>query len=248
MIRVAIETSTRTGSVAVGREDRVLARVELGAQTRHAARALPALDEALRSADVGRLNVGAVVVGAGPGSFTGVRVAGATAKGLATALEVPLLAYSSLLALVTTVAVGDGGPAGSEGVHEDAAVCGLFDARRGEVYAGCWRVGPATLEELVSPMVGGVAAVVDAVRGSGAGTKGGVAFVGEGVAAYGEALEAACFEAGLEARLTAPDARPAASALLWLAHYHPSVGAVDDPASWEPRYVRGSSAERGVRG
>jgi tRNA threonylcarbamoyladenosine biosynthesis protein TsaB len=71
-----------------------------------------------------------VVVGAGPGSFTGVRVAGATAKGLVAALDVPLVAYSSLLALVA-------------GVPATGPVCGLFDARRGEVYAGCWRVGDA---------------------------------------------------------------------------------------------------------
>ena len=262
MIRVAIETATRVGSVAVGRGDNVLAEVELGEQTRHAARALPALDEALRSAGAGRGEIGAVVVGAGPGSFTGVRVAGATAKGLTTSLGVPLVAYSSLLALAAGVTTGLD-PAGGEGVRAGArspgagvrtapAVCGLFDARRGEVYAGCWRVGPETLEPVLEPWVGGVDALVRrlADRPGGGERDPGPAlmFAGEGVGRYRDELAAACAAAGLDAGFGAPDARPRASALLWLAEHHPSAGAVEDATAWEPRYVRGSSAERGIRG
>lgn len=262
MIRVALDTSTRTGSVAVGRGDRVLAEVELGAQTRHAARALPALADALESAGVGREQIGAVVVGAGPGSFTGVRVAGATAKGLATSLDVPLLAYSSLLALVTGVAMGMEDPeqlaTDPERLREGTPICGLFDARRGEVYAGCWRaLDPA--EPVLAPRVGGVADVVrsvrDALAGGVAGNRGGsggsgpaVAFVGDGVGRYADELAAESRAVGLDAVLGAAEARPRASALLWLAEHHGAAGAVEAVAGWEPQYVRGSSAERGVRG
>lgn len=241
MIRVAIETSTRVGSVAVGRDDEVLARVELGEQTRHAARTVPALDEALAAAGIARSEIDQVVVGAGPGSFTGVRVAGATAKGLATALDVPLLAYSSLLALVVSAAAD-----GVDRSDESDVRCGLFDARRGEVYGGCWRVASESLVEVVAPMVGGVGEVVDALAQAQAQAR--VVVVGDGVARYGEELEAACSLAGLHATLTAPEARPGAAALLWLAHRHPGAGRVADTAAWEPLYVRGSSAERGIPG
>ena len=235
MIRVAIETSTPLGSVAVGREDRVLAEVSLGVQTRHAERVLPALEAALSMAGVEREGVEEVVVGAGPGSFTGVRVAGAMGKGLATALEIPLLAYSSLLALAASV------PAGRP-------VCALFDARRGEVYAGCWTVTPAELREHLSPRVGPVGSVLEAMveepgeaqeGRSGAPTP---LYAGEGALRYADALEAA----GV-ARAEMP-AVPRASTLLWLAHHHPAAGRVEEPARWEPAYVRASSAERGVRG
>lgn len=226
MIRVGIETATSHGSVAVGRDDRVLAEVVLGVQTRHAERALPALASALELAGVARADVDAVVVGGGPGSFTGVRVAGATAKGLATALEVPLLAYPSLLALAATVPAS--GP-----------VCALFDARRGEVYAGCWRVGPDALVELMAPRVGLAA---DMVAATGTAGDGATLFVGEGALRY----RAELVDAG--ARVAAVPAAPRASALLWLAHHHPATGEVRDLAGWEPGYVRGSSAERGVKG
>lgn len=228
MIRVAIETSTPQGSVAVARGDRILAEVTLGMQRRHAELAVPALDSALRLAAVERSEIGAVVVGAGPGSFTGVRVAGATAKGLVAALDVPLLAYSSLLALAVSV-------------PSDGPVCALFDARRGEVYGGCWEVGKTgktgktSLAVVLEPRVGPVEDIVRSLDGQ-------PLFAGDGAARYADVIR----EHG--ARVAGSPAWPRASALLWLAEHHGDAGAVADVAGWEPSYVRASSAERGVAG
>ncbi|HSH44571.1 MAG TPA: hypothetical protein VK966_01875, partial [Longimicrobiales bacterium] len=63
MIRVAIETSTALGSVAIGDDARLLAEVTLGTQRRHAELALPALDFAVRTAGVDRARIQEVVVG-----------------------------------------------------------------------------------------------------------------------------------------------------------------------------------------
>lgn len=223
MIRVAIETATARGSVAVGRGDRVLAEVTLGLQTRHAEMTVPALETALRMAGVERSSIGAIVVGSGPGSFTGVRVAGATAKGLVAGLGVPFLAYPSLLALVAAVPAA--GP-----------VCGLFDARRGEVYAGCWRVTASSIEKILPPRVGPVEDVVAACADADP------LYAGDGAVRYGEAIE----DAG--GRMAAVPAPPRASALLWLAEHHEEYGRVEEVAAWQPEYVRASSAERGVPG
>jgi len=230
VIRVALETSTARGSVAVGRGDRLLAEVSLGSQRRHAELVVPALDAALRLAGVERSAIGAVVVGSGPGSFTGVRVAGATAKGLVAALGVPLLAYPSLLALAA-------------GVPSAGPVCPLFDARRGEVYGGCWRVGASALEVLLAPRVGPAeemaAAAVAAVAEGGVGPP---LLVGDGAIRYADALEAAgCVVSRLPVW-------PRASELLWLAEHHGAAGVVGDVRGWQPEYVRASSAERGVAG
>ena len=250
MIRVAIETSTWVGSVAVARAGELLAEVELGVRTRHASTAVPGLREALETAGVARTEIGEVVVGAGPGSFTGVRVAGATAKGLAMALDVPLVAYSSLLAAAVSAVVAGEEAGELDGFDPGVPICALFDARRKEAYAGGWSVGREALTEVVAPMVGSVdeiaAALVRAREEAEAGA--GVLFVGEGLEKHGAGLAAAASAVGLDARLGAPDARPRASSLLWLAHHHPADGRVADRAAWEPRYVRGSSAERGIRG
>jgi tRNA threonylcarbamoyl adenosine modification protein YeaZ len=254
MIRVALETSTSVGSVAVGRGGQVLAEVLLGVQTRHAEAVVPALGLVLKQAGVARSEVQEVVVGAGPGSFTGVRVAAATAKGLVAALDCPLLAYSSLLALVA-------------GIPAAGPVCAMFDARRGEVYAGCWEVGTDVIREVCPPAVGAVADLVSGPSRRGGGHEGwcrGIAgnaereadgqgipascrplFVGDGALRYRSQL----LEAGVPAyRIAAVPAYPRASALLWLAEHHRSGAEVRHVHGWEPTYMRGSSAERGVRG
>lgn len=234
MIRVAIETATPFGTVAVARDDRVLASIELGTQRRHAEMALPSLERALGEAGVEREEIGEVVVGAGPGSFTGVRVAAATAKGLVAALEVPLRAFPSLLALAAGVARG-----GEGGEASDRAVCALLDARRGEVYAGAWRaraVAADGYETLLSPMVGPVEEVLAATAAWRP------LFAGDGALRYRDDLEAA------GADLLGRDAHPEAATLLRLAARDPDAGRVADVHAWEPEYVRGSSAERGVAG
>ena len=221
MIRVAIETSTPAGSVAVGRGGEVLAESSLGVQRRHAEQALPTLERLLTEAGIEREAIEGVVVGAGPGSFTGVRVAGATAKGLVAALGVPLLAYPSLLAL----AVAASRPG------DDRPICALFDARRGEVFAGCWTVAGAAIEEHISPMVAPLPRVLD--RAS--------AFSPIYAALNPDRL-------GMARRDDVREATPTARALLELAGRDPELGRVDRPGEWEPAYVRASSAERGVAG
>ena len=81
-ILLAMDTSTALGTVAVACGREVLARAELGEQRTHASGLVPAIAEVLDEAGVDREELSGVVVGSGPGSFTGVRVAAATAKGL----------------------------------------------------------------------------------------------------------------------------------------------------------------------
>ena len=197
---LAIDTSTALGSVAVGRGSELLAEIVVGVSTKHSESLLPAIDYALRSAGLEPPDLGAVVVAGGPGSFTGVRVAGATAKGFVRALGVPL-AYSGLLALA----------AAAEG-----PVCALFDARRGEVYAGCWRFpGDGAVEVIMPPTAAPVEEVLTALAGTQP------RFVGEGALRYRDAIESA---GGRVA--PAHQAAPRASALLWLADIAPALGLV----------------------
>ncbi|NNL30491.1 MAG: tRNA (adenosine(37)-N6)-threonylcarbamoyltransferase complex dimerization subunit type 1 TsaB, partial [Gemmatimonadetes bacterium] len=129
-VRLALDTSTSVGSVAVAVGARVVARARLTKQSRHAAALLPAVDEALEAAGVGASELDDLVVGEGPGSFTGVRVAAATAKGLALALERPLHAVSSL--------------AGEALAHTGFPIrYALFDASAERVYGACYGVGSA---------------------------------------------------------------------------------------------------------
>jgi tRNA threonylcarbamoyladenosine biosynthesis protein TsaB len=122
---LAIETSSMVGSVAVG--DVLLAR-PLG--TGHDD-LVGFIDQALRQAGVALGDLEALAVGAGPGSFTGLRIGMATAKGIAFAAGKPLWTASSLAALALDAAPS--APAG-------ALLVPVVDARRGEVFAGFYRV------------------------------------------------------------------------------------------------------------
>ena len=94
----------------------------------HSAELLPALAELLERGGTGWDDVTAIAVGVGPGTFTGLRIGVATARGLAQALGVPLHPVSSLEALAAGIAAGAGAAPGD-------AVLPLIDARRGQVFA-----------------------------------------------------------------------------------------------------------------
>ena len=219
---LALDSSTLVGSAAVGDGTGVLAETVLRVAGGHSSALLPAVDEVLRAAGLRPADLAGVVVGGGPGSFTGLRIAAATAKGIVAGLGVPLYAYSGLLA----AAVGGWGAGG--------AVCALFDARRRDVYAACYRFDGAGVQVVMEPAALAVDQLLDRVADDRP-----ALFVGEGATLHREEIERA---GGRVA--PAHVGMPRASALLWLAGSATEMGRVADAAAWEPEYVRASGAER----
>jgi tRNA threonylcarbamoyladenosine biosynthesis protein TsaB len=132
MKMLALDTSTRTAAIAVVDGDCVLASAQLVVST-HAETLLQEVDRCLRLACIERLtDLDAIVCGQGPGSFTGVRIGLATAKGLCLASGRPLRCVSSLLAL----ALGAQDCSSAEDV-----VVPIIDARRDQVYFAPYRNG-----------------------------------------------------------------------------------------------------------
>lgn len=222
MLSLALDTSTRLGSVALGRDGELLAESSLSVRAAHSETILPEVRRLLERCGAGPGDLGRVVVGAGPGSFTGVRIAASLAKGLCAATGAGLSAFSGLAA----VAAGTGAA---------GKVCALLDARRDEVYAAAWAGSPAR-EARLEPMVGSLATVLERLGGGRGWT-----FAGTGAGTHREGIEAAGGRV-----LSFLHATPRAAALLLLAHELPERGRVDAPSTWEPAYVRASGAERGV--
>ena len=138
MIVLGIDTATVAGSVAIVDGDRVLS--ETSSELPLGANLLAMIDAVCVGAGISALNLDAVAIGAGPGSFTGLRIGMATAKGIAFASHCPLWAVSSLAAM-----------AFAEGPF-DGVIAAVLDARRGEFYAGAYRNGIALGDErVVSP-------------------------------------------------------------------------------------------------
>ncbi len=151
---LCLDTSTPAARVAVVDGAGVaIARAEATAE-RHSTHVLKLVDDVLRAAALRPADLDAIACGAGPGSFTGLRVGLAVAKGLALATDKPLLLVSSLRALAIDVA-RDPAAAGA------AFVIPCIDAGKGEVYACAvatsdpgrdgsddpWRLAPTALAE-----------------------------------------------------------------------------------------------------
>ena len=211
---LAFDTSGATGSVAVGRGGAVIAHARLERRTEHASQLVPAIGDVLERADVDRGELGGFVVGEGPGSFTGVRVAAATAKGLVHALARPLWAISSLAATALSVQ--------GSGVRYV-----LVDARADRVYAACYGIGAVGVETLVPPHAGTLRAVLAGDVPAGA------VFLGDGADRHRRVIEGAGFEV-----LTGPATYPDARGLLRYLGLHPDTEPVSAVDRWEPRYIR----------
>ena len=122
---LALDASTYVGTVAVLRGGRVLAAREARMRGEHEERLMPAVVDALAAAGVAPDALDAVACGAGPGSFTSLRIAGSIAKGLAAARGCPLYAVSSLVLVV----------AGAEPQLPAGRWLATLDAMRGERFA-----------------------------------------------------------------------------------------------------------------
>lgn len=121
---LAIDSSGMTASVAITEDDKLTAEYTVDYKKTHSQTLLPMLDEVKKMTELDLSSLDAIAVAAGPGSFTGLRIGSATAKGLAEALNKPIIEVPTLDAMAYNVF-------GCEDV-----ICPMLDARRGQVYTG----------------------------------------------------------------------------------------------------------------
>ncbi len=140
---LGLDTTTLACSAALLKDEMLLAEFTLNIKKTHSERLMPLIDSILRECAVEREQLQAIAAAAGPGSFTGIRIGLATARGLAQGLAIPAVGVSTLEALAEAVIV------------PEALICPLLDARRSQVYTALYRREPAPelgLELLIPPM------------------------------------------------------------------------------------------------
>ena len=130
---LAFDTSSKALSLAILEDKQILAETIINIKKNHSITLMPAIDFLMASLDWTPKNLDRIVVAEGPGSYTGLRIAVATAKTLAHTLNIELVGMSSLLALV---------PRQQEGL-----VVPLMDARRNNVYAGFYENAKPVMPE-----------------------------------------------------------------------------------------------------
>jgi tRNA threonylcarbamoyladenosine biosynthesis protein TsaB len=141
VISLAIDASTYRGTVAVLRDGSLAATAETAMRGAHSEGLMPAVASALSTAGISHAAVGRVICGAGPGSFTSLRIAAGIAKGIALGTNIPLYAVSSLALMVASAQV----PAGK--------YLATLDALRDEWYVGLYvRTAAGKVDEVDHPV------------------------------------------------------------------------------------------------
>ncbi|MDQ3018200.1 MAG: tRNA (adenosine(37)-N6)-threonylcarbamoyltransferase complex dimerization subunit type 1 TsaB [Bacteroidota bacterium] len=166
MYLLHIETSTSICSVAVSKNDKLLAVVDLPEGMNHTAQLTPSIQSILKSCSLIPGDLGAITVSSGPGSYTGLRVGSSTAKAMSYALKIPIIPVPTLEALAMAANI----------VHPSAdALLPMLDARRNEVFMALYNgsmdmlIPPSSLildQEAVLDLLSGYKAIIACGDGS----------------------------------------------------------------------------------
>lgn len=230
---LAFDTATSACTVAVADGENLLAELTLQVPRAHSTRLMPLIAQAIEESGLAKAELDGIAVGVGPGSFTGLRIGLATAKGLAYALGKPVVGVSTLRA----IAYGTGAQAG--------LVLPMLDAKRGEVFAALYAVGdrnPETWVELMPPThlhVDRLAEELAAVRANLGHTWQFVTVAGDVAEQYAERLGV-----GEAVRVASAGGRmPRAWAVAAVGQAQLATGQGRDPDLLAPVYLRKSEAE-----
>jgi len=218
---LSIDTSTDFCSVAASRGEALFARHERAGQ-RQAEMILGMVDQVLVEARLEFAQIQGIAYGAGPGSFTGLRIAAGVTQGLALARGIGVVGIGTLLALAEEAA--------EEAAQEAAGsrIIACLDAHKGEVYHAAYRRAGAGWEEVSAPGVYRPEAVPLVPGENWIGC-------GDGFTAYRELLAARLGECVSAIR---PEATPTARAVLKLAMPRFAAGEAKDAAAAVPVYLR----------
>lgn len=223
---LAIDSSGLVASVAILEDGVLLAEYTVNYKKTHSQTLLPMLDAAASMIELDLNTLDAIAVAGGPGSFTGLRIGSATAKGLGLALDKPLISVPTVDALAYNLY-------GISGI-----VCPLMDARRSQVYTGIYRFEQGELEILMEQRAISVSELAEELNR----LKEPVTLLGDGVAVYRENMQELLTVPFTEAPPHLNRQRAGALGALAMKYYE--AGNLQTAAEHQPDYLRLSQAER----
>lgn len=223
---LALDSSGLVASVAIVEDYNMLGEYTVNYKKTHSQTLLPMLDEVAKMIDLDLNTIDAIAVAAGPGSFTGLRIGSATAKGLGLALDKPLIHIPTV----------DGLASNLWGCQD--LVCPLMDARRNQTYTGVYEFTDGKLVTLVEQCAVGIDEIVEKINQIGRP----VVFLGDGVPVFETYLKENCKVVYTIAPAHMNKQR--AGAVAWLGLQYAAEGKTESAADHRPDYLRLSQAER----
>ncbi len=222
MYILGIETSTKTGSVAVLSKKGVVAQYCLNIEVTHSERLMTMVDRVLDDAGMTISQLDGFAVAVGPGSFTGLRIGLSTVKGLAIALNRPVAAVPTLLALAWNIP------------YPAHPVCAMLDARKNEVYTACYASDGYTLRQTMPEAAIPLSRLGNHITGK-------TIFTGEAAYIHRKEIESLFGNQALIAPRTV--VLPSAATVAELGLEMINSGKYADPDSLVPLYIRRPEAE-----
>ena len=223
---LGIESSGLVASVAIVEDDKLLAEYTINYKKTHSQTLLPMLDEIVNMTELDLMTIDAIAVSAGPGSFTGLRIGSATAKGLGMALKKPLISIPTLDGLAYNLyGTGD-------------IICPLMDARRSQVYTGIYEFQGERLHAIEQRMAVSVQEITEKLNKLGRT----VIFLGDGEPVYRDMIEEMMKVPYSLAPAHINKQRAGAVAALGIQYMQ--QGRTEPAAEHRPDYIRLSQAER----
>lgn len=223
---LALDSSGLVASVAIVEDEQLLGEYTINYKKTHSQTLLPMLDEVVRMLELDLNTVDAIAVAAGPGSFTGLRIGSATAKGLGLALNKPLISVPTVDALAYNL------------WNVSEQVCPLMDARREQVYTGIYQFENGKCQTVVPQCAISIAELVERVNES----KKATVFLGDGVPVFTEYLKEHLTVPYLFAPANCNRQRASSVALCGKEKFE--CGEYESAAEHKPDYLRLSQAER----
>ena len=222
---LALDSSGLVATVAIVEDEQTVAEYTVNYKKTHSQTLLPMLDEIVKMTEFDLNTIDAIAVAGGPGSFTGLRIGSATAKGLGLALDKPLIHVPTVDGMAYQLF-------GCKGL-----ICPIMDARRNQVYTGIYRF-EQQFEIVESQMAISVEELIAKLNAYGEK----VTFLGDGVSVY-----KALLEEGLNIEYAFAPAhvnRQSAAAVGTLGMQYYIEGKLESAKEHQPDYLRVSQAER----
>ena len=223
---LALDSSGLVASVAVTEDDNLLGEYTINYKKTHSQTLLPMLDEVAKMIELDLKTVDAIAVSAGPGSFTGLRIGSATAKGLALALDKKIVSVPTVDALAYNI------------WNCTDVICPLMDARRQQTYTGLYTFEDGRMQTLLPQCVVQIEEIINKVNDMGKP----VVFLGDGVPVFADFIAQHCKVPYQYAPAHCTKQRAASVAALGAILY--AEGKAEPAAEHKPDYLRLSQAER----
>ncbi|MGE4282117.1 MAG: tRNA (adenosine(37)-N6)-threonylcarbamoyltransferase complex dimerization subunit type 1 TsaB [Clostridia bacterium] len=223
---LAVDTSSIVATVAIIDEDKLIGEYVLNHKKTHSQKLMPMIQEILSIAELTVQDIDIFAVANGPGSFTGLRIGAATIKGLAHAMDKPLVGISSLDGLAFNLPFCK------------YLICPIMDARREQVYNALYQWIDKTFYMIEGHRAISIEQLIEELKEK----REKVIFTGDAVAVYRDklidALGDLCEFAPISSRMQK------ASSIAGLALQKVSLGEVENYMTFSPTYLRKSQAER----